>query len=84
MGMIDEYIDRTAPRAAKSIYDLKLHEVLHWDSFGVIRVPGGWLYGELSSLVFVPFNDEFQAPDISVPVAAEDYQPPKVREAKRS
>ncbi len=57
------------------IYELKLHETveLNRDDFkfhsGVLitRVPGGWNYqyidsgtGEVRSVVFVPFNNEFQ------------------------
>jgi hypothetical protein len=51
----------------KSIYDLKLHEVLCVKTDDdyvthIVRVPGGWLYlyGFSKSSVFVPFNNEFQ------------------------
>jgi hypothetical protein len=47
----------------KTIYDLKLHDRLRIDKYGinVLRVPGGWLYslGGSASDVFVPYSDEF-------------------------
>jgi len=40
----------------KSIYELKLHETTKiGENNHVLRVPGGWIYGN----TFVPFNDEF-------------------------
>jgi hypothetical protein len=67
----------------KSIYDLGLNEILNLSDSRVMRVPGGWIYGLGSGLIFVPFNNEFQVPDISVPIDTEAYEPPRVVEAKR-
>jgi len=51
----------------KTIYDLRLHEILRVDkSVYVTRVPGGWIYhfwdflDKMDSMVFVPLNDEFK------------------------
>ena len=47
----------------KTIYDLGLHETLALDMFSVKRVPGGWIYywpGNVKTLVFVPYSNEFQ------------------------
>lgn len=51
----------------KSIYDLKLNELIQIDTFtDVRRVPGGWMYEYVyhenseilsSSCVFVPYNE---------------------------
>lgn len=55
---------------AKSIYELKLHEITfaHDGSLftQAIRVAGGWIYTSIDkghrigASVFVPFNNEFQ------------------------
>lgn len=47
----------------KSIYELKLHEVMELDDLelDILRVPGGWLYNS----VFVPYSNEFKNSEIS-------------------
>lgn len=60
------------------IYKMKLHEEQTKPSqyldIKIIRVPGGWIYANkiydvttgysyLNNMVFVPFNNEFQAVD---------------------
>jgi hypothetical protein len=45
------------------LYNMKLHTVLHFNGFTVVRVPGGWIYiygYDNDCGVFVPFNNEFQ------------------------
>ena len=47
-----------------NIYRMKLHEWYTYEECNtlVLRVPGGWIYSHLanqSSLVFVPYDDEF-------------------------
>lgn len=54
----------------KTIYDLKLHETLMVEikhkTWGVTRVPGGWIYQNESPRItipvgyFVPFDNTFQ------------------------
>jgi hypothetical protein len=54
----------------KTVYDLKLHESINFETVRtVLRVPGGWIYelgidnGEAGweiSTTFVPFDNEFQ------------------------
>lgn len=51
----------------KTIYDLKLHEMIEINThLEITRVPGGWMYTyidlslENSRGVFVPYNDEFE------------------------
>ena len=52
----------------KTIYDLKLHEILRVDTeyvyWVVTRVPGGWLYrpsgNEEFIFIFVPWNNDLQ------------------------
>jgi hypothetical protein len=46
----------------KTIYELKLHEILDVNFFSVLRVAGGWLYFDKGNMLvtFVPFNNEFQ------------------------
>ena len=58
---------------SKDIYNLKLHETLEFDDFGlftvILRVPGGWFYRSydksqnIATGVFVPFDNEFQKRD---------------------
>ena len=44
------------------MYELILNEVKVIDSnTAVIRVPGGWVYETRHGVVFIPFNNEFNA-----------------------
>lgn len=46
---------------AEQLYNMKLHERFAPDNnHSIERVPGGWLYGDLQSTVFVPIDYEFQ------------------------
>jgi len=42
------------------LYNMKLHDILNFNDFTVIRVPGGWIYIQHCGTTFVPFNNEFQ------------------------
>jgi len=46
------------------LYSMKSHDVLHFNDFTVVRVPGGLVYiqnyFQTICSVFVPFNNEFQ------------------------
>ena len=54
----------------RDIYSMYLHEVMEVkiydadgeeDTIGVLRVPGGWVYGfDMSEPFFVPLSDEFK------------------------
>jgi hypothetical protein len=58
----------------KTIYDMKLFEVIIINNVNILRVPGGWLItyiiyydfpmskndGSWGTTVFVPFHNEFQ------------------------
>ena len=44
----------------KTIYTLKLHEYMCVNNnMKITRVPRGWIYQDLSSAVFVPFDNEY-------------------------
>ena len=44
----------------KTIYDLKLHEIMTINNGQLImRVPGGWIYKIDDKYIFVPYNNEF-------------------------
>jgi hypothetical protein len=49
----------------EKIYEMKLHESIMLDDFGYVkRVPGGWIYKDVSlngfiATTFVPYNREF-------------------------
>ena len=54
----------------KSIYELKLFEIIQIESFNdnsyFIRVPGGWVYKSYcngKTSCFVPFDNEFKGRD---------------------
>ncbi|MFA5618418.1 MAG: hypothetical protein WDK95_16440 [Syntrophorhabdaceae bacterium] len=49
-----------------NLYEMKLHDILDFDEYNIIRVPGGWIYrfwdivkGEYGKGTFVPLYDEF-------------------------
>lgn len=52
------------------LYKMKLHEELNFNTFRILRVPGGWIYtlfvcdcyGIVTTNfgIFVPFHNEFQ------------------------
>ena len=45
------------------IYNMRLHEWLQFNNaLFVIRVAGGWIYRQDNSMVFVPYNNEFNVP----------------------
>ena len=47
---------------AKELYKLKCGESFYPNNHSSwIRVPGGWIYGDMQGTCFVPFNNEFMA-----------------------
>jgi hypothetical protein len=42
---------------------MKLHDILHFEDYTVIRIPGGWVYTQNYfqnvCSVFVPYSNEF-------------------------
>ncbi len=46
---------------AEELYNLKLGEKSYPSNNEIwIRIPGGWAYGNIQGIVFVPFDNEFQ------------------------
>lgn len=46
----------------KLIYEMDLFEMAAPDSNSILRrVPGGWVYGDMQGVCFVPFHNEFMA-----------------------
>jgi hypothetical protein len=46
---------------SEQLYGMKLDDIFITDRNSFIkRVAGGWIYYNLDSAVFVPFNNEFQ------------------------
>ena len=46
---------------AKELYSMELGERRAFDNNSAwLRVPGGWVYGDMQGTTFVPFNDEFE------------------------
>lgn len=44
----------------KKLYELKPMESIYQDNNSFwMRVPGGWIYGDLQGTIFIPFNNEF-------------------------
>jgi hypothetical protein len=51
----------TEEEYSERIYGLKLGEMFFPNnSSSWIRVPGGWVYGDLQGTCFIPFNNEFK------------------------
>jgi hypothetical protein len=48
------------------VNDMNLHDNITQAGLEIWRVPGGWIYGCSSGMVFVPYSDEFSN-DPSVP-----------------
>jgi hypothetical protein len=47
---------------AEKLYSLKLHEGEKLtEDFFVYRVPGGWIYERKKGMVFVPYDNSFEA-----------------------
>lgn len=45
----------------RKLYKMKLGEFLYPDNKSkVTRVPGGWVYSDMRSCCFIPFDNEFQ------------------------
>lgn len=43
-------------------YKMKLGEKIYPDNNScIVRVPGGWVYGDLQGTCFIPFDNEFQS-----------------------
>ena len=43
------------------LYNMKLLEFFSENNHtGFLRVPGGWVYGDLAGCCFIPFDNEFQ------------------------
>jgi hypothetical protein len=52
---MEKYIKR-----AKEIYGMGLGDWICFDSNSSwLRVPGGWVYGDLQGTTFIPFNNEY-------------------------
>lgn len=46
---------------AKELYNMKLGEEICFNTRSSwLRVPGGWVYGDVQGTTFIPFSDEFQ------------------------
>lgn len=46
---------------ASKLYSLKCGETLTPNNHSLfIRVPGGWIFGDMQGVCFIPFDNEFQ------------------------
>ena len=47
---------------ARSIYEMRLHEIVNTEFYSILRVAGGWIYSCIvyKTSVFVPWHNEFQ------------------------
>ena len=45
----------------KTIYNMKLHELMEAPGFAILKVPGGWIYFDKGNQLsnFIPFDNEF-------------------------
>ena len=75
-----ELLDTKIAPKEKSIYDMKLHDMIGYDmtvdgvpdgdkkdDLAITRVPGGWVYvaGVDRSACFVPYSEEFQQENLN-------------------
>jgi hypothetical protein len=45
---------------ANELYSIELGQYAYPDSnSAIMRVPGGWVYGDMHGCCFIPFNNEF-------------------------
>lgn len=52
----------------ESWYKMKLGESMYpSNNESILRVPGGWVYGDLQGCCFIPFSKEFEPKDESIP-----------------
>ena len=60
---------------ARSIYEMRLHEIVNTEFYSILRVAGGWIYSCIvyKTSVFVPWHNEFQ--QANEPCAAEGTKP---------
>lgn len=58
--MLEESRRQKLKQTAKCLYDLELGETVFFDNNSSwLRVPGGWVYGDLQGTTFIPYHKEF-------------------------